>query len=64
MHQFEVLFSLYEVKGPSKASIGVSSMQNIRTCVTANYESQARAMIEAQYGGTDHVTVYSVRRQQ
>ena len=64
MHQFEVQFSVYEVNGPSRASIGVSSMQNLRTLVTANYETQARAMIEAQYGGRDHVTVYSVRRQQ
>jgi hypothetical protein len=50
MSQFEVTFSVYRVFEPGKATIGSSLTSGLKTTIAAQNISQARAMIEAQYG--------------
>jgi len=50
MQRYEVTFSVYRVNEPGKAAIGSSLTSNLKTIVEARCLSQARAMIEAQYG--------------
>ena len=52
MSQFEVTFSVYRQNEPGKATIGSSLTSGLKTVVAAQNISQARAMIEAQYGQT------------
>jgi hypothetical protein len=48
--QYEVTFSVFKSNEPGKASIGSSTMTNLKTVVEATSPGQARAMVEAQYG--------------
>lgn len=50
MPSFEVTFSVYRVFEPGKATIGSSLTSNMKTIISAQNFSQAKAMIEAQYG--------------
>lgn len=50
MRQFEVRFSVYRQNDPGKATIGSSLTSGLTTTIQAINMSQARAMIEAQYG--------------
>ena len=50
MPRYEVTFSVYRVNEPGKASICSSLTSNMKTVVEARNLSQAKAMIEAQYG--------------
>ena len=52
MQQYKVTFSIYRVFEPGKATIGSSLTSNMKTIIAAQNMSQARAMIEAQYGKT------------
>ena len=52
MSRFEVTFSVYKVYEIGKATIGSSLTTNMKTIIEAQNISQARAMIQAQYGKT------------
>lgn len=52
MPMFEVKFSVYRQYETGKATIGSSLTSDLKTTIDANNMSQARAMIEAQYGKT------------
>ena len=59
MPRYEVTFSVYRVNEPGKATIGSSLTSNMKTVVEARNLSQAKAMIEAQYGR--NFSVYAVK---
>lgn len=50
MQRFEVMFSIYRQNELGKAAIGSSLTTNLKTTIEAPNYSQAKAMIEAQYG--------------
>jgi hypothetical protein len=50
MQRFEVMFSIYRQNEPGKALIGNSLTTHLKTIIEAPNHSQAKAMIEAQYG--------------
>lgn len=52
MPLFEVKFSVYRQYETGKATIGSSLTSDLKTTIQANNLSQARAMIDAQYGKT------------
>lgn len=59
MPLFEIRFSVYRQNEPGKATIGSSLTSDLTTTIQANNVSQARAMIEAQYG--KNCSVYGVK---
>lgn len=59
MQRYEVMFSVYRQNEPGKATIGSSLTTNLKTVIEAPNYSQAKAMIEAQYG--KNCSVHSVR---
>jgi hypothetical protein len=59
MQRFEVMFSIYRCNEFGKAAIGSSLTTNLKTVIDAPNQSQAKAMIEGQYG--KNCSVHSVR---
>jgi len=59
MKQFEVTFSVYKSNEPGRASIRSSLFSSLKAIISAGNESQARSMIQAQYGST--CRIYGVR---
>lgn len=59
MPLFEIRFSVYRQNEPGKATIGSSLTSGLTTTIQAKNVSQARAIIEAQYG--KNCSVYGVR---
>ena len=57
MARYKVTFDLYEMQG--SAMVRNSMTQGLTAYVEATSPSQAQAMIEAQYGGSDRVWVKS-----
>lgn len=50
MQRYEVMFSIYRQNELGKAAIGNSLTTNLKTIIEAPNYSQAKAMIEGQYG--------------
>jgi hypothetical protein len=59
MQRYEVIFSVYRQNEPGKALIGSSLTTDLKTTIEARNVSQARSMIEAQYGR--NCSVHAVR---
>ena len=59
MKQFEVTFSVYSCAGPGRATIGSSLLSNLKTVITAGSPTQARSMVQAQYGS--NCRIFGVR---